>query len=77
VGDVEVLRADTVPPEANAGRARVMLGQKGLTQSLEADAGVFVGQTRAGSCQSVYPGFQPEYLIPSTEVLLPRLFSVG
>ena len=62
------------------------LGQKGLTQSLEADAGLFVGQIRARSCQSVYPGFQPKYL-SSTEryyyrdysllgepVLAPRLY---
>ena len=81
VGDAEALRADTVPSEADTRRARVtlgqMLGQKGLTRSLEADVGVFVGQIGAGSCQSVYPGFPPEYLLPSREVLLPRLFSIG
>ena len=94
VGDAEVLRVDAVPPEADAvpteadaGRARVMLGQKGLTQSLEANVGVFVGQIRAGSRQSVYPGFQLEHLSPieryycrdysllGEPVLAPRLYS--
>ena len=57
VGDAEALEVDAVPPEADARRARVTLGQKGLTQPLEADAGVFVGQIGARSCQSVYLGF--------------------
>ena len=43
MGDAEALRADAVPLEADARQARVMLGQKGLTQSLEANAGDFVG----------------------------------
>ena len=77
VGDAEALRADAVPLEVDAGRARVTLGQTGLTQSLEADVGVLVEQIGVGSCQSVYPGFQLEYLLPSRVLVLPRLFSVG
>ena len=49
MGDAEGQRIDAVPPEADAGRARVTLGQKRPTQSLEADAGVFVGQIGVGS----------------------------
>ena len=75
VGDEEALRADAMPPKADAGRARVMMGQKGLKQSLEADAGVFVGQIGAGSCRSVYPGFQREHPSP-TEKYYCRYYSL-
>ena len=65
VGDAEALRVDAVPLEADAERARVTLGQKGLTQSLEGDTGFFMGQIGVGSCWSVYLGFQPEHLSPT------------
>ena len=77
VSGTEALRANAVPPKADVGRAMVMLGQKGLTQSLEANPRAFVEQIRVGSCWSVHPGFQLKYLLPSREVLLPRLFSIG
>ena len=77
MGDAKALEANIVPPEVDARVIGLTLGQEGLTQFLEADVGVFVGQIGAGSCQSVYPGFQSEYLLLSREVLLLRLFSVG
>jgi len=46
-------------------------------QFLEADAEVSWGKLELWSCRSVYPGFQPEYSLPSREVLPPRFFSVG
>ena len=57
VGDVEALEADAVPTEVDVGVIGLMLGQKALTQSLGAGAGVFVGQIGVGSCRSVYPEF--------------------
>ena len=87
VGDAAGQRVDAVPPEVDAGRARLTLGQKGLTQSLEANVGDFVGQIGAGICRSVYPGFQPKHLSPTERyycrdysllgepLLAPRLYS--
>ena len=71
VGDIEGQRTNPVPLEVDACQARVTLGQR------EANTGVSWGILDLWSCQSVYPGFQPEYLLLSKEVLLPRFFSVG
>ena len=46
-------------------------------QSLEVDIGVSWGRLELWSCQSIYLGFQPEYLLPSREVLLPRFSLLG
>ena len=87
VDDAEALEADAVPPEVDTMVIGLTLGQEGLTQSLEADIGVFVGQIGAGSCWSVYPGFQPNicfrveryycrnYSLLGELVLAPKLYS--
>lgn len=43
MGDAEALEVDTVPPKVDARVIGLTLGQEGLTQSIEADVGVFVG----------------------------------
>ena len=48
-----------MPLEANKGRARVTLGQKGLTQSLEADVVVYVGILELGAVGVFIRGFIP------------------
>lgn len=65
MGDAEALEADVVPREVDAGVIGLALGQEALTQFLEVDARVFVGQIRVGSFQSVYLGFQPEHMSPT------------
>jgi len=54
-----------------------MQGHEGITQSLEADAGVSWGRLELWICWSVYPGFEPKYLLLSKEVILPIFFFVG